>query len=249
VRSRAFDAVLLDAGGVLVLPSHQPIASAFAEIGLEVDASRLDAAHYAGMRGLDEAPHGPFDWRHYLAAYLETLGVPAARRSTAGRHLREVFDGSATLWRRAIPGVHDALAALAATGVRLGVVSNAEGTVEARLAELAICQVGRGAGVAVEVVVDSHHVGVEKPDPAIFALALERIGAAAERSIFVGDVPSVDVAGARAAGIAPVLLDRHGAFPDVDAPRIAQLEELLARLPGTGEAPGEDAETEPGQNM
>ena len=72
--------------------------------------------------------------------------------------------------------MREGLAALAKTGVRLGVVSNAEGTVEARLAELAICQVGAGAGVPVEVVIDSHVVGVEKPDPAIFGFALARDG-------------------------------------------------------------------------
>jgi len=92
---------------------------------------------------------------------------------------------------------------------------------------------------AFEAVIDSHVVGVEKPDPAIFAIALEQIGSRPERAIFVGDVPAVDVAGARAAGIAPVLLDRHDSFPDVDAPRIAALEELLPRLPGSGlESPG-----------
>ena len=224
------DAVLLDAGGVLVLPSHEPIAAALAEVDVAVEATRLDAAHYAGMRGLDEAPHGPFDWRHYLGAYLHTLAVPEPRRRDASERLRAEFDGSSTLWRRPTAGVRDALAALAARGVRLGGVSNAEGTVEARLAELAICQVGAGAGVPVEVVIDSHVVGVEKPDPAIFGFALRAMGLEPSRCLYLGDSVRIDVAGARAAGINPVLVTPDPGARDGNFPRIRGVAELLELL-------------------
>jgi putative hydrolase of the HAD superfamily len=224
------DAVLLDAGGVLVLPSHDPIAAALAELEVAIETGRLDAAHYAGMRGLDEAPHGPFDWRHYLDAYVHALDVPHPRRVHAGARLRAEFDGSNTLWRRPTAGVRDALAALAASGVRLGVVSNAEGTVAARLAELAICQVGAGAGVPVEIVVDSHHVGVEKPDPAIFGFALRAMDLDPARCLYVGDSVRIDVAGARAAGLSPVLVTPDPEARSGDFPRIRGLAELLPLL-------------------
>jgi HAD superfamily hydrolase (TIGR01509 family) len=225
-----FDAVLLDAGGVLVLPSHEPIAAALAEVDVAVAASRLDAAHYAGMRGLDEAPHGAFDWRHYLDAYLAALAVPEARRPDASERLRAEFAGSSTLWRRPTAGVREALAALAASGVRLGVVSNAEGTVEARLAELAICQVGAGAGAVVEVVIDSHRVGVEKPDPAIFGFALRAMGLDPARCLYLGDSVRIDVAGARAAGLTPALVTPDPSARAGDFLRVRSLAELLARL-------------------
>jgi putative hydrolase of the HAD superfamily len=230
IRLRDVDAVLLDAGGVLVLPSHEPIAAALAEVEVEADASRLDAAHYAGMHGLDEAPHGPFDWRHYLDAYLAALGVAPALRPRARERLAREFGTSNTLWRRPTAGVRAALAALAASGVRLGVVSNAEGTVEARLCELSICQVGAGGGAPVEVVIDSHRVGVEKPDPAIFGFALRAMGLDPARCLYLGDSVRIDVAGARAAGLSPVLVT-----PDPDArrgdfPRIRGVAELLALL-------------------
>jgi putative hydrolase of the HAD superfamily len=223
----SFDAVLLDAGGVLVLPSHEPIVETLAQLDLAVETHQLDTAHYAGMRGLDEAPHGPFDWRHYLGAYLRTLGVPEARQREAASRLRATFDGSATLWRRPTAGVREALAALAKTGVRLGVVSNAEGTVEARLAELAICQVGAGAGVPVEVVIDSHVVGVEKPDPAIFGFALRAMGLEPSRCLYLGDSVRIDVAGARAAGLHPVLVTPDPSARVGDFPRIRGVAELL----------------------
>ena len=226
---RDVEAVLLDAGGVLVLPAHEPIAEALASLDVEVDASRLDAAHYAGMRGLDEAT-GAFDWRHYLGAYLARLGVPEARRPEAGARLRGAFDGAGALWRRPTAGIHEALAALAGRGLRLGVVSNAEGTVAERLAALAICQVGAGPGIEVEVVVDSHLVGVEKPDPAIFGFALRAMDLDPARCFYLGDSVRIDVAGARRAGIRPVLVTPEPAERAGDFPRVRSVGELLALL-------------------
>jgi putative hydrolase of the HAD superfamily len=226
----SIEAVLLDAGGVLMLPSHEPVLAALAAVGVAIDAARLDRAHYAGMRALDEAPPEFFEWRPYLEAYVRVLGVAAARREAAIAALGARFDDSATLWRRAIPGAREALHALLASGVRLGVVSNAEGTCEARLAELAVCQVGPGPGAPVEVVVDSHHVGVEKPDPAIFGFALRAMDLDPARCLYVGDSLRFDVAGARAAGLRPVLVTpepaaREGAFARVRS--VAELLDLL----------------------
>jgi putative hydrolase of the HAD superfamily len=227
---RSIDAVLLDAGGVLMLPSHEPVVAALASVGVAIDAAGLDGAHYAGMRALDEAPPERFEWRPYLEAYVRVLGVGAARREAAITALGARFDDSATLWRRAMPGAREALHALHAAGVRLGVVSNAEGTCEARLAALGVCQVGPGAGAPVEVVIDSHRVGVEKPDPAIFGFALRAMELDPARCLYVGDSLRFDVAGARNAGLHPVLVTpepaaREGAFACVRS--VAELLDLL----------------------
>ncbi len=64
-----------------------------------------------------------------------------------------------------------------------------------------------------EVIVDSHVVGVEKPDPAIFAFALEPMGLDPARCVYVGDTRFADVAGARAAGMIPLHLDPYGLCP------------------------------------
>jgi putative hydrolase of the HAD superfamily len=79
-------------------------------------------------------------------------------------------------------------------------------------------------------VVDSHVVGVEKPDPEIFRIALERMDAPAESAVFLGDVPSVDIVGAHAAGIAPILLDRHDLYGDLGERRVRSIRELPAML-------------------
>ncbi|HEY3775593.1 MAG TPA: HAD-IA family hydrolase [Solirubrobacteraceae bacterium] len=84
-----------------------------------------------------------------------------------------------------------------------------------------------GLAPLLDDVVVSAVLGAAKPSPAIFARALELAGAAAEDCLHVGDSLSEDVAGARAAGIEAVLLDRDRADPAADGVRvIATLDEL-----------------------
>ncbi len=114
---------------------------------------------------------------------------------------------TAWLWRFPIAASVTALAALHERGIPIGVVSNAAGQIESVLRRAGVCQVGEGDAVPVRCVVDSHVVGVAKPDPRIFAPALAALGCTAERVAYVGDSVTIDVAGARAAGLQPVLLD------------------------------------------
>jgi putative hydrolase of the HAD superfamily len=108
--------------------------------------------------------------------------------------------------------------------LRTAVVSNADGRVEALLSTA-------GLRPHLEFVLDSHYEGVEKPDPEIFRRALARLGVPGERALYVGDIYAIDVVGARAAGLAPVLIDSVGAYGEVDCPRIERLSDLLDRLP------------------
>jgi putative hydrolase of the HAD superfamily len=75
---------------------------------------------------------------------------------------------------------------------------------------------------------------VEKPDPRLFHLALAASGAAAERTVHVGDLYHVDVAGARQAGLAgAVLYDVADLYPHADCPRVRRLEEISSWLSAT----------------
>ena len=112
------------------------------------------------------------------------------------------------------------LEALRARGLETAVVSNADGRVASILANL-------GLVPHLTLIVDSQLEGVEKPDPAIFHLALSRLGVEAVRAAYVGDIYSIDVLGARAAGLTPVLLDATGGYPDVDCATIASIYELV----------------------
>jgi putative hydrolase of the HAD superfamily len=115
------------------------------------------------------------------------------------------------------------LGELRAAGLAVGVVSNSDGRVESLLA-------AAGLRPFLDFVIDSGSVGVEKPDPRIFALACERAGVPPQHALHVGDVYEVDVLGARAAGVTPVLFDPDDLVPDADCARISDLAALPALL-------------------
>jgi putative hydrolase of the HAD superfamily len=66
-----------------------------------------------------------------------------------------------------------------------------------------------------DFIVTSEEAGVEKPDPGIFRLALEKAGVAASLAVHVGDQYDMDIVGARGVGINPVMIDRYDLSPDV----------------------------------
>ena len=231
-------AVLLDIGGIFHLPDHATILGAFARGGFTADPDDLDRAHYVGAAQFRTDYDGDLPWAEYweayLGAYVEACGVPVERRAEVLEHLRQEFS-TAALWTRLIPGATDGLAALAATGVRLGVVSNADGMVATRLREQEVLQVGPGAGVEVGCIIDSGAVGVQKPDARIFQMGLLALDVAAEEVWYVGDMPGIDVVGARAAGLRPWVMDPFGLHGGADFERVASLSEVASLLPPTPE--------------
>jgi len=114
----------------------------------------------------------------------------------------------------ACPGSIDGLRQLQARRLKLGIVSNADGTIEEQLRRGEICQVGEGLGVPVLAIIDSGVVGVSKPAAEIFRHALDPIGVAPERALYVGDTVRYDVRGARAAGLVPVHFDPYDLCPE-----------------------------------
>jgi putative hydrolase of the HAD superfamily len=229
-------AVLLDVGGIFFAPSHDRVLGAFARAGLAPTAEILDRAHYAGARAfpaggdeLDWQLDWPKRWRAYLDAYMTECETPDDRREEVHEHLDSEF-ADAALWLRELPGAREGLRALAETGIRLGIISNADGLIGQRLNEAEMLQVGPGIGVAVECVIDSGAVGVMKPDPRIFRLALDAMAISAADAWYVGDMPGIDVVGARAAGLHPVLMDPYQFHLDADYARVSSLTELATML-------------------
>jgi len=223
---RRFDAVLFDAGGVLVLPDPTVLGPLLAPYGGSVDLHRHRRAHYAAMAEKSRAESGEGDWRSYNTVYVESVGV----HPDLVDHAAEVLDRTRTehLWRWPIPETLRGLIALAAAGVPMGVVSNASGQIEAELRRSGICQTGDGLGTEVRVVVDSHVVGVAKPDPAIFDHALGHfVGVERERIAYVGDSVITDIVSATAAGLHPVLIDPFGDHDGADFERISSVEDIV----------------------
>ncbi len=215
--NRVIVAVLLDVGGVITTPDHDMLRGPLEAAGATPSAASLDRAHYAGAAALDAGflATGKLDWRRYDAAVARTVGVPEDRVAEAVEGLEAAWH-RVRGWHRIVPGSLEGLRQLAATGVDLGVVSNADGTVADQLVAARVCQVGEGHGVSVAVVIDSTVVGVEKPDPRIFTLALDALQIPPDQNplvVHVGDTVFADVNGARAAGLRPLHLDPYGDCP------------------------------------
>lgn len=231
-----FDAILFDAGGILVMPDPVTIGVVIRECGGDGSVERLIRAHYAGMAGIDSRAQrsqgtsiDAFSWDSYREAYAQAAGVPQQQLEVAVVKLRNFF--SPFLWRFPLLESITALWKLHLQHVPIGVVSNASGQIEQTLANQCVCQVGPGAGVPVLIVTDSHVVGVAKPDAGVFADAIElltRRGISKERIAYVGDSFVNDVGGALNVGLVPLLLDPFDDRAHEDCERIHSLHELLA---------------------
>lgn len=208
-------AVLFDAGGTLINPHYGRVAGVLERVlGRSPRPESFVAAEYAGRAAVEALMAGPDTstdggrWTVHFAAMFGALGLSAEDIRLVAPHI-VAEQRAANLWTEPTPGAADGLAALRGAGYVVGCVSNADGTVAQLLA-------GAGFAQHLAFIVDSGAVGIEKPDPRIFALALEMAGVAPAEALYVGDVYAVDVVGARRAGIEPVLLDPLGRYGDRD---------------------------------
>jgi putative hydrolase of the HAD superfamily len=221
-------AVLFDAGNTLICLDLTAIASMLLEAGVDVPAPALARAEYHGRRAINAAVNGVNPGNDkgraftYFSSILDGAGIASERIPALFDTIRAANE-KAVLWRIVPPGTHETLKRLRAEGVKVGVVSNADGRVEAQLAAVDLT-------AHLDFVIDSHRVGVEKPDPRIFKMGLERTGVAPEDALYVGDMYEIDVVGARAAGIPGVLVDPL-MLETVDCPRIRTVTELPELFP------------------
>lgn len=218
-------AAFFDAGNTLVHLRLDRMAEAFAAEGLERQVEAIRAAERRARVRLDPVVAGEGTtegldiMQAYLRLILEELGVlwdgRGPRLLTRLRALGRVEP----LWGEPDPDARAVLGELRRRGLSVGVISNSDGTAEQSL---------RDAGLldAVDFVLDSHLVGVEKPDPRIFRLALTRAAVAPAEAAFVGDLYSIDVLGARRAGMIGILMDPIGAWGERDCPKARDLLEV-----------------------
>jgi putative hydrolase of the HAD superfamily len=234
------ECVLFDAVDTLLAPAPSfqgRFVAVAAEHGVPLEEAAVDAAIAAAAR---EAAW-PEDWTDpatqrtfWLGFYRDVLsglghqdgpegsgepqGGAPVNRELAEALFRAFSDPAAY---RLFDDVRPALDELAGRGITLGLVSNFEPWLDEVLALQGID--GRFAAVAV-----SGKLGVAKPDPRIFKAALDQAGADPGATVHVGDQLVNDVAGAAAAGITPVLIDRFGRHPDAGgAHRVEDLGGLL----------------------
>jgi putative hydrolase of the HAD superfamily len=159
-------------------------------------------------------------WGTLYATALKELGI----EDPSGRLARALYSKFTRYESyRLFPDAVPTLSALKKGGLLVGLISNFEEWLEGMLIEMEVARL-------FDLMVISGKEGVEKPDPAIFQLALDRSGVPADQSVYVGDHPRIDADGARAVGMGAVLIDRRGRYPQYDGVRIGTLEELIPIL-------------------
>ena len=224
--------VFLDAGGILVHPNWSRVSDTLARHDVTISAEALAVAEPRAKQRLDrgetiQATNDAQRGWTYFDLVLGEAGVPLTASTAAALLELNAYHQQFNLWETVPDDVLPALAALRARGLRLVVVSNANGTLQTAFTRL-------GLAGALDVIFDSHVVGIEKPDPRFFQLALERSGARAETTVHVGDLYHVDVMGARSAGIAAILLDAGNLYTDCDCPRARTIGEVVDLIASDG---------------
>lgn len=189
-------------------------------------AARLEALaneHFTALRqqgrtySLSEA-ESRRAWTDLYRAFLREFGVGGERLDRLAAQLYATFSSPSSY--RVFDDAWPVLGSLRARGIRLGVVSNWESWLT-RLLEAS------GLAELLDFAIISGQVGIEKPDPRIFAMACRAAAVPAEQICHVGDSLASDVEGARRAGMMAILLDRHGRAVRADTRTIGSLSEIL----------------------
>jgi 2-haloalkanoic acid dehalogenase type II len=244
---RRFDLVLFDLGNTLiyfdgiwqeVLPrAHQELANRLIETGFNLPFEPF--VEDFGRRVIEawedrNASNIEHSTEYVLRQTLHDFGV----QDTPTHRLRPAIDAmfavSQAHWL-VEADTHAVLEQLQQEGYALGIISNASDNQDVQsLVDKA------GIRAYFDQIIVSATVGIRKPDPYIFQLALDHFGVAPERTVMVGDTLAADVRGAQNSGIASVWITRRAdnpdnhahrdlVTPDADIATLGELPGLLAR--------------------
>lgn len=224
-----YRAVFFDAGETLVHP-HPSFPELLVQVlrqeGYDVEPEQVREKVFVVSDRFMEAARGGELWstsaersREFWAsiyrALLAEMGLSFGDRLAQALYTTFTDINNYRLFPDAIP----VLERLRDAGFRLGLVSNFEEWLERLLESL-------GVSGFFDIQVISGVEGYEKPDTRLFKLALDRMNAVPDESVYVGDHPYFDMEPAQSIGMFAVLIDRRGRFPEHSGPRITTLDEL-----------------------
>ncbi|MBI3975708.1 MAG: HAD family hydrolase [Armatimonadetes bacterium] len=202
-------------------------AKVIVQLDLPLDVSTAWEAQEEATRVL-----GPYAYdylgrmREFWTAYNRFVLKRAGIHDPSDRLARAINDCFLSIEPQVFhpfPETDDVLRELKDDGYPLHVISNATEEVLGRLQRLNLSPY-------FESITFSQEARAEKPDPAVFHLALRRAGCRPEEAVYVGNDYEADVIGARGVGMIPILIDRNDVVPDADCLRIRSLKELKPLL-------------------
>ncbi len=215
--------IFFDVGNTLLFPNRDRIHAPLAERGISPDADLLRKLERSTKNQFDArmVQDGSTDhsfWWMFYSQLLQEIGLSEdVVRDQLVSNIRQSAN-----WDIIPAGTREQLQQIG-TRYRISVISNADGKIEDVLARCNIADCFR-------TITDSGLVGYEKPHPEIFRQALQKMNAAPEESLYVGDVYSVDYLGATGAGMQAVLMDVPGAYHEKGVPRVEDLQQLQSML-------------------
>lgn len=235
---RDVDLLCLDAGNTVIFLDHHRLSDLVAAAGHNVAPEELvrtegEAKALAETGGLIDVP-----WNHGAAPgaipWGKMIGTIAHRAGLDTSRVGALLEASwavhkvKNLWCKVPEGLGEALDAMRATGVKVAIISNSEGMLDGLFRDLGVLD-------HFDLVVDSGKVGIEKPDPRIFQVALDHFRVTAARTLHLGDVFATDVLGARAAGIRHALIDPFGHYQGrhLEVPRVPGAVEVARAITRT----------------
>jgi FMN phosphatase YigB (HAD superfamily) len=203
-------AILFDAGNTLLRMNYDVIALELGRLGFAVSPDAVQRAEWTARVRLDAevlsrglasmSTESQLTASRYVRYLLDALGIGDPAAMDAMDRWRRTYNVPVGPWNVADPLASEALGLAARAGIATAVISNSNGSVRSILESLGLAR-------HLDFVIDSFEVGIEKPDPRIFQLALDRLGVGSREAAYIGDIYSVDVLGARAVGLEAVLLD------------------------------------------
>ena len=215
------DIIFFDAGGTLLYPDP-PVGEVYSRVarrqGIDADPQEMERVFW---RTFGEMPSGPTAqtgewWEEMVARVVGSFG-PIRDLDQLCRDLDAWFHAPDAY--SLFPGARETVETLHGRGYRTGLISNWERHLRGIL-------IGLGLIPLLDPAVISAEEGVEKPDPAIYRVALAAAGVEPERAVMVGDTLEADGRGAVDAGMHAVLIG----VARTDHPRIHWIE-TIADLP------------------
>lgn len=214
-----FRTIFFDVGNTLLFPNRQRILEPL-PAQLHPTLPQWQALERKTKLAFDremQSGNGRVDHSFWWTFHTSLLQEASSSHEAMLNSLIQNTQNSAN-WDQILPGTRESIERIAAKHA-VAVISNADGKIDAVLTRCGICD-------CFQTITDSGIVGHEKPHPAVFEAALEKMQAKPDESLYVGDVYSVDYVGARNAGMHAILFDVAGAYRDRTEPRVEALEQL-----------------------